>query len=822
MSGLIEDGEKQSHALLDEHFFVRPVQILDVMPLAGYVCDRDGTIIHYNPKAVELWGRSPALHDPRQRFCGSLRLFHPDGSPLPHSACPMAVTLRTGMPVRDQKFVIEQPDGSRITALANIDACRDDTGKIVGAIGCLQVAAVNGARPTSDLTTATILDFEHHAEEQSKADGRREPVGDRKHARERGRFAEASLATELAAMQRLQDVSTLLIEEDNFDTLYEKILDTAATIMRSDMVSMQMLYRERGELGLLAWKGFHPDSAAFWQWVHLDSGSTCGAALSTGQRVVVPDVEACEFMAGTGDLEAYRRSNIRAVQSTPLISRTGTLLGMISTHWREPHRPLERDLRLLDVLARQAADLLERTKTVEALRESEARLRNIVEMLPAALYATDAEGRITMFNKAAVEFSGRVPEIGTDSWCVSWKLYWPDGTPLPHDECPMALALKEKRPITGMEAIAERPDGTRVPFMPYPSPIFDAAGRLVGAVNMLVDLTELKRGEESAARLAAVVEHSHVAIVSKDLNGIIASWNPEAEKLFGYTAEEAIGKSVTMLIPADRIAEEPAILERIRRGERVETYETVRQRKDGSLVDVSLTVSPVRDATTGRVIGASKIARDITERKRAQKQRELLLREMNHRVKNLFALVGGMVSLSRRGHDSADDLVSVLRGRLDALAHAHQLTLPQFSEQGRKADQATTLGALLQAIVAPYLDPDDGGERIVINGPDVPIGGHATNLALVLHELTTNAAKYGALSSPSGRVEIGWSAHNGELLLTWKEEGGPALHGAPESEGFGSLLARQTVTGQFGGSISHQWLAEGLMVQLAVPLDRLA
>jgi hypothetical protein len=126
--------------------------------------------------------------------------------------------------------------------------------------------------------------------------------------------------------------------------------------MSSDMASMQLLDPKRNQLRLLAWRGFHAQSAIFWEEVYLDSASTCGLALSAGCRVVVPDIEACDSMAGTPDLDEYRRSNIRAVQSTPLVSRSGQLLGMISTHWREPHQPTEVALRRLDVLARLAAD----------------------------------------------------------------------------------------------------------------------------------------------------------------------------------------------------------------------------------------------------------------------------------------------------------------------------------------------------------------------------------------------------------------------------------------------------------------------------------
>ncbi|WP_455272910.1 PAS domain-containing protein [Rhizobium herbae] len=162
---------------------------------------------------------------------------------------------------------------------------------------------------------------------------------------------------------------------------------------------------------------------------------------------------------------------------------------------------------------------------------------------------------------------------------------------------------------------------------------------------MMIDLTERAIAEDAAQRIAAIVESSDDAILAKDLNGTIVTWNSGAERLFGYTAAEAIGKPVAMLIPQDRPNEEPVILGRIRRGERIVHYETIRRRKDGSLVEISLSVSPIRNRQ-GQVIGASKIARDITERRRAEEQQHLLIREMDHRVKNLFTLAASVVTLS--------------------------------------------------------------------------------------------------------------------------------------------------------------------------------
>jgi PAS domain S-box-containing protein len=203
------------------------------------------------------------------------------------------------------------------------------------------------------------------------------------------RQSEAQLLIELADTQQLQHISTQLIREDNINALYQQILDAAISVMGADIGSVQMLDPDTNELRLLAWQGFAPASAEFWSSVRVESDSTCGAALDRGERNVVPDVDTCDLMVGTDDLNYYRLSGIRAVQSTPLISRHGRIVGMISTHWREPHQPTSRRLQLLDVLARQVADLLDRKLVEIALRESEQRLSLV--QLAAKIGAWDWE-----------------------------------------------------------------------------------------------------------------------------------------------------------------------------------------------------------------------------------------------------------------------------------------------------------------------------------------------------------------------------------------------------------------------------------------------
>jgi PAS domain S-box-containing protein len=432
----------------------------------------------------------------------------------------------------------------------------------------------------------------------------------------------------------------------------------------------------------------------------------------------------------------------------------------------------------------------------------------VVEALPAAIYVTDAEGRITYYNAAAVELWGYRPPLGDSRWCGSWRLYWLDGRPMAHDECPMAMAIKENRAIAGMEAYAERPDGSRVRFMPFPKPLHDETGALIGAVNMLVDVTDRRRTEE---RLVAIIESSEDAVVSKNLDGVIMSWNSGAERLFGYTAAEAIGRPVTMLIPPERIDEEPGILARIRRGERIEHYDTVRRRKDGSAIDISLTVSPIKDSS-GTIIGASKIARDITERKQAEQRQQLLVGEVKHRIKNLLATVQAIARQTLKG-TSVEEREAFI-ARLMALANAQDLlTLERWNR------------AAVHEVVDRALRPFEAkhNARFLTKGSqDVWVDAQrASLLTMVLHELGTNAVKYGALSNGYGVVSLTWEVVGEEedgqsVRLTWRELGGPPVV-PPERKGFGSFLIERALQGG-GGNAKLDYNPNGLICSLEVAL----
>ncbi|HEY7119412.1 MAG TPA: PAS domain-containing protein, partial [Tepidisphaeraceae bacterium] len=366
-------------------------EILDALPVAVYTTDAQGRLTHFNRVAVALCGRTPELGI--DKWCITSKLYRPDGTPLPLEQCPMAVALKERRAVRGEQTIAERPDGTRVWFEPYPTPLFDSEGNLTGGINVL-----------IDITARKRA--EGVVSEQRK-----------------------DLADDFQAIEQLQQVSMHLARAEDSGSLHQAIMDAAVGIMRSEFASLQMLYPQRGsggELRLLAFRGFNPEAARFWEWVRADSGSTCGQALRTGQRSVAGDVEHCDFIAGTDDLATYLQTGIRAVQTTPLLSRSGRLVGMISTHWKQPHQPSERDLRLLDVLARQAADWMERLHAEEALRRTAEALRALVEESPLGIYTVDSDFRIAQVSRGAMPaFQNVQPIIGRDFADVMHTI-WPD------------------------------------------------------------------------------------------------------------------------------------------------------------------------------------------------------------------------------------------------------------------------------------------------------------------------------------------------------------------------------------------------------------
>ncbi len=446
---------------------------------------------------------------------------------------------------------------------------------------------------------------------------------------------------------------------------------------------------------------------------------------------------------------------------------------------------------LNSVAPQNATDLLlERQRTERELRETKEALQRQSEWLQITLSSigdgvicTDVEGRVTFLNDVGAALTG-------------WTQAEAAGRPLPevfqivnHDtrqevENPALRALREGK-IVGLanHTLLIARDGTERPIGDSASPMRDGSGATVGAVLVFRDVTEHMRAEETQARLAAIVESSHDAVISKTLDGTIRSWNAEAERLFGHTAEEAVGRSITIIIPPERLDEEHMIVDRLRRGERVEHFETVRVTKTGRMIDLSLTISPIHDST-GRVIGASKIARDITEQKRtaealreADRRKDEFLALLAHELRNPLApLRNGLEILRLAGADS--NAASRARAMMERqLGHMVRLVddLLDVSRISRNKLELRRSRVLLSDVLSSALETvrpviEAAGHELITALPAEPIHLDAdlTRLAQVFSNLLTNSAKY---TDRGGRIELAAERRDSELVVSVRDTG---------------------------------------------------
>ncbi|MDX8449132.1 sensor histidine kinase [Mesorhizobium captivum] len=319
------------------------------------------------------------------------------------------------------------------------------------------------------------------------------------------------------------------------------------------------------------------------------------------------------------------------------------------------------------------------------------------------------------------------------------------------------------------------------------------------------------------ARLAAIVDSSFDAIIGKDLHSIITDWNRAAERLFGYGAEEAIGRSMLLLIPEHLHDEEADIIGRIRRGEGIASFDTMRKRKDGSLIAVSVTVSPIRNSS-GDIVGASTIARDITAAKESERRIRLLMREVNHRVKNQFAVILSMVRETNKRSANPGEFEDMIRARIMALSRSHDLLVT-----------SEWAGASLFDLIQEHLKPFGHEERISLSGPLLTLQSNAVqNLGMAFHELGTNSSKYGALAGEGGHVEITWTVETGPearrlFHLVWQEtSNADAGIGEPDEtmrKGFGTVVLQRVAPQSLSGSSSLERSPGALKWSLTAPLE---
>ena len=465
-------------------------------------------------------------------------------------------------------------------------------------------------------------------------------------------------------------------------------------------------------------------------------------------------------------------------------------------------------------------------RTEEDLRQSEAKavdanalLQAVIEAVPALIYVKDRDGRMQVANAPVMKLVGkpwaeiqhRTDAEFLDNTAEGERI-------MATDRRLMETAGEEELE----EIVGNVVSGERI-WLSQKKALLSKEGVVTGLVGVSFDITERKRVEQkvaaSEAHLRSVIDNMFAFVGIVDLEGHLREVNRAPMEGAGLKREDVLDRPFW---DAHWWSYDPEVRARIKAAtEKAAAGETSRfdvdiAWRDGRRITIDFQIAPLRDES-GEVIQLIPSGVDITARKEAEAQRQTLIMELDHRVKNLFAIASAMINLSARKAHTAQELARVVTGRLAALSRAHDMIRPALT--GEAQSDGAQLQDLLAALIAPHVLPD--GAQLQLDGPPVPlVADAATALALIFHELATNSAKYGALSNPDGRLDICWACTDDSLVLNWSESGGPAINGAPDRQGFGSQLIKSTVAG-LAGSIGFEWAMGGLLIELMADLERL-
>lgn len=761
-----------SEGVLSEH---RLRSILDALPVAIYMTDTDGRVSYFNRPAVELAGREPQIGT--DKWCVSHRLLDADGRPMEPDECPMAVTLREQRPVRGVEIVAERPDGARVPVMPFPTPLYDGTGAFAG--------AVNMLLDVTDLKSA-----------------------------------QAAVAKRADDQETLYRFTDQLYRAEKPADIYDAALDAILSALRCKRASI-LLFDDDGVMRFVASRGL---SAAYCKAV--EGHSPWKPDDRDPEPICIADIDATDEPESLKS--TVKAEGIRALAFIPL-TENGVAIGKFMAYYDGPHTFTEDELDLAVTIARQLGFSVGRTRAQDARRGAETRLRRSEERMrqsanqvalvmnaaPVPIAYVDKNLRYRLVNKAYAKRFDLTPDecIGRHTTEVAGG----DAMEAFKPYIDAALAGQSVE----FEVEAQYAQGLRVMHGHY-EPEFDAAGEVEGFVAVVSDITERKRDEdalraseqrlrESEQRFRLVAESAPVMLWKGDETGKCTYLNKALRDFWGIPFEEMATFDWTSTVHPD---DSNALFLPFKHAMESHTPFSVEaryRRADGEYRILGTQARP-RFGPGGDFVGMIGVNVDITERKRAEEQRTLLINELNHRVKNTLATVQSLASQTLRSTERSADARPMFEARLLALSRAHDVLTRQSWQ-----------GASLREVADRALEPfQTASGRIRIEGADVRLSPkQALALSMALHELATNAAKYGALSNDSGRVDVAWQVAldgGAELQLTWTESGGPPVM-PPTRTGFGSRLIQRSLAHDLGGATSIEYLPQGVMSVIKTPIE---
>jgi PAS domain S-box-containing protein len=534
--------------------------------------DPDGTIRTWNRGAERLYGYSPD-----EAVGRSVQMLVP-GDRAEEWGDVMSQLAR-GEPVEQLETERVRKDGRRIAVALTLSPIRDGNGKLVSA-----------------------SEIGHD-------------ISDRKRAEQALRASQEDLAASLAYMARLQAVSTRLVQSGDWTSLLLEIVDAAIALTAADKGNIQLHEGGSGTLTIVASRGFERPYLEFFKEVH-EGHAACGTALRTGRRVVIEDVTASPVFAGTPALDVLLSAGVRAVQTTPLVGRSGRLVGMLSTHYRTPCRLADRDLHVLDLLARQAADWIERTLAEKALRESEGRFRLTADAAPVLIWASGADKRCTWFNKPWLDFVGRPmeQELG-NGWAENVHADDYDGCLKTY-----TTAFDARRPFS-MEYRLKRHDGEYRWLLDNGVPLYGTDAEFCGYIGSCIDITERREAEKSVAET-----YRHLKLAMSAGRMVAWTWDPRTDvvstsesfrEICGASGIDGREHGESLLHPEDLSRHSEIVDDALEHGTPYQSVFRMVRPDNGQVVWLDLRAVPVTDSG-GYVTALSGVAIDITERKQAE------------------------------------------------------------------------------------------------------------------------------------------------------------------------------------------------------------